>query len=480
MRATLPLAAASIAGIAALAWLPGVFGSFHFDDLPNIVLDPATSDAGALRERLANGFRPLLRLSYAADHALWGFTPAGFLTTNLLIHVATVLTVYALAHRRLRDVRAGAIAALIFALQPAHASVVAWSSGRSTGLATLLLLLALLAHERALDAHGVQLANRVASGNRAGRSWTAVSLFSFALAVAVKETALIFPLLLLLWEQTRMTPPARAECVRRVAPAALLAVVLFISALLLSSRLREILDFSLALGTPWDALATHAAALPLSLSLWARPWALSVEHANAFSPLAQTLGALAIVVLIMTAVALRRRASLVTLALLWPIVALLPTHSVLMRLDPIVEKALYPAWIGPSIALGAGVAAVLARIERTHGTTWAVSTRAAPFALLFSALFTLGSLSAWRAYVWAHPVQLWREATEHAPLSARAWRNRALTELQSRDLAGAKRSIDEALRLDPRSPQAHDLARVLLLLSPDVHSPLTAPRSAGP
>jgi len=65
-----------------LAWMPGVGGQFHYDDFANVVLDPATSGSAELMSRLANGFRPLLRLSYAADHQLWGFVPAGFLATT--------------------------------------------------------------------------------------------------------------------------------------------------------------------------------------------------------------------------------------------------------------------------------------------------------------------------------------------------------------------------------------------------------------
>ena len=116
--------------------VPGLGGQFHYDDLANVVMDPATSDPAALAGRLASGFRPLLRLSYAADHQLWGFAPAGFLATNLALHALTVFGVAALARQRLRSETSVALAAAVFALQPAHAAAVALTSGRSTLLAT--------------------------------------------------------------------------------------------------------------------------------------------------------------------------------------------------------------------------------------------------------------------------------------------------------------------------------------------------------
>jgi hypothetical protein len=117
-----------------LVWGGVLGGAFQFDDFPIIVRDPATVDPWALLSRLATGIRPLLRLTYFLDHLLWGMEPAGFLFTNLLLHVATVLGVFALARRLLRDEAAAFLAAAIFALQPANAEVIAYVTGRSTGL----------------------------------------------------------------------------------------------------------------------------------------------------------------------------------------------------------------------------------------------------------------------------------------------------------------------------------------------------------
>ncbi|MBL8700318.1 MAG: glycosyltransferase family 39 protein [Alphaproteobacteria bacterium] len=432
------LAPLLLAAIAAAAWAPALRGGFHFDDLPNIVLDPATAGGAALAERLANGFRPLLRLSYALDHALWGFDAAGFLATNLVLHAVTVLLVWRLACRRLAEPAAALAAAAIFALQPAHGAVVAWSSGRSTGLSTLLLVAALLAHERAV--------------RRPGASRQAPALLLMAVACLAKEVALVFPLVVLLWETTRAEFPGWRTALRRATPSIILAGLGGAAMLFASPRLRELLQFSFALATPDAALAAHLAAVPATLSLWVRPWSLAIEHPAPTGALATIAGAAVVAAMIALAVQQRRARPLLALALLWPLVLLLPTHSVIARLDVIVEKPLYAAWIGPCLALGALAAA----ITRAPGRLRA--------GLAAAAMLALAALSAWRAEVWAEPVAVWREAATRNPGSARAWINRAVAELEAGDVAAARRWIAVARGLDPGAAKIADAEFALSLM----------------
>jgi hypothetical protein len=203
-------------------------------------------------------------------------------------------------------------------------------------------------------------------------------------------------------------------------------------------------------------------ALPLSLSLWWRPWALSIEQPFDYTAAGATAGAAALLGLIVAAaIAQRSRRMLVTLALVWPVVALLPTHSVLARLDPITEKALYPAWIGPSLALGAAAAWAVSRVPAKGWRT------AAAAALMLG----LGALCTWRASVWADPAVLWREATMRNPDSARAWSNRALAELAAGQGEWAERSVAQARRLSPEDERVNDATLAVSLALPPTKEP---------
>lgn len=148
---------------------------------------------------LGRGLRPLLKLSYLMNWASGAGLP-GFHLFNLLVHLANVFLIYALA--RLfgeraapgRDWRGPALAAaVLFAVHPVHSEAVTYLSGRSASLMTLFYLAALWAYVQG------------ALSQRRG-AWLLFSLSLFALALLVKESAMIFPFALLLWEWSCRTP----------------------------------------------------------------------------------------------------------------------------------------------------------------------------------------------------------------------------------------------------------------------------------
>ena len=404
------------------AWCLVVRGAFQFDDLPTIVRDPATQDVHTLLGRLVTGVRPLTRLSFFLDAALFGLSPAAFLATNLVLHVAAVLLVWALASARLADTRPALVAAMAFALQPAHAATIAYASGRSEGLSAVLLLAGLLLWEKRR---------------------TGPSLATFAAACLARETALVFPLLLVVWEVTRSPAeigPSPSPGRRALAVAGVLASAIALLLLALP-RYRTLAAFSLALRSPLSTLLVNGRALPESISLWARPGALSVDHAfvpdGGFS--ASIVGLLFIAALVLAAIQSRRRAPFVSLAVLWPLICLAPTSSFIARLDYLTEKPLYLAWFGPALLLGRG-------FQWTRGR---VPARAV--AICASALLALGAaFSVERAWTWSDPIRLWLEATARAPRCARCWNNLGM--------AYFNRELD---------PLAADAFRRASLLDPD-------------
>lgn len=410
------------------AWGVSLSGGFRYDDFPNLVSDPASRDLGSFLARLPRGVRPLTRLSYLGDHALWGMEPRGFLLSNLLLHAATTFGVFLLARRRVPDISAALAAGLAFALQPAHAETVAYISGRSAGLSTLLVVAGLLAWDRR-------------------RSLAALVLFG--LAVLARETALVFPALVLLWEATRPArPPLRWSGARPAAMSALAALGLL--ALLFSSlRYRELLSFSLALRGPAGAVLENLAALPATLGLWFRPWALSAVHeAPHISPGAVLLGAGLVVGLIASALVLRRRAPLAALAALWVIVAMAPTHSVIARLDPVCERPLYLAWIGPSLLAGA----LFAALPRRSGGSARPPVRAAVTIAIAGLAVAMAFVASERARVVGDEARTWEEAVRKAPASSLAWNNLGAARREAGDLPGAAQAFRRALELDESNP----------------------------
>lgn len=125
-------------------------GSLPLDEDAFVARDPATASLSGWLAVQPDA-RPLLTLSYALNHAA-GLGTAGWQAVNVAIHTVASLLVYAvlrrLTHREdivFRDQRLAAfLAAVLFALHPVQTEAVTEIAGRSTSLAAMFALLALL------------------------------------------------------------------------------------------------------------------------------------------------------------------------------------------------------------------------------------------------------------------------------------------------------------------------------------------------
>lgn len=182
-------------------YLPTLRYQFVHDDRGQIVENPAIHSwqaaptyftahvwAGVMPEELGNYYRPLFLLWLRINDVMFGNQAWGWHLTTVLAHVLATLLLYLLAGRLGIGRDVALLAALVFGLHPAHIEAVAWISGVTEPLLAILLIASLLAY----------LESRP-PGPRAVR-WRAASLLLFALAMLEKETALIFPGLLLVYE----------------------------------------------------------------------------------------------------------------------------------------------------------------------------------------------------------------------------------------------------------------------------------------
>jgi protein O-mannosyl-transferase len=430
----------------ALAWGGVLCGSFQYDDYPNILTDPVMHDSGRLWQRLLTGVRPLTRLSYVLDQWLWGDTAGGWLLTNLLLHTATALGLWRLLYLSHASAFAAVVGALAFALQPAHGMTVSYVSGRSTGLMCALLVASMLLSQAYL--------------HHARRRHLVGALLCFALAVAAKEIALIFPLLWALWlhasqtTQTTQTTPSRPAAPRKLLWGYIAVAIACLAVAACSTRYQSLLAYSLHLRSPWESVVRNAAALPATASLLLRPWALAVEQPSVFQGYHSALGACGLLLWITVALRCWRKRPWVSLAMLWPLIALLPSHSLVAKLDAVSESNLYWVWLGPSMALAAGVPPLLRK---------ALESFAMPI-VLFILVVAAALGCAWRTWVWGDSVRLWHEATLRAP-SARTWNNLGMAHLNHDQPALARQAFATALQYQPMYAPAVRNLEMLDLLS---------------
>lgn len=161
-------------------------------------------------------WRPVALASLALDASLFGREAPAFRRTNLLLHGLASLGVLLLALRVLAP-RPAVIAGLLFAAHPVHAEViVSAANGRCELLALCFSLGAMLLHLRARDLSAAGRLPLAASS-------LVLSVLCWWLAWTSKESALVWPLLLLLLELVRARPARARDWLELLLPYALAA-----------------------------------------------------------------------------------------------------------------------------------------------------------------------------------------------------------------------------------------------------------------
>jgi hypothetical protein len=416
---------ALLAAAVLITYANSLFGAFQFDDYNVIVGSSPVHSLDAWLANLGSGLRPLLKLTYALN---WKASPApaGFHVFNLLVHLANAGLVYALARhfcRRCMPQRDGQwiafATALMFALHPVHTEAVTYISGRSSSLMTMFYLAALWTYARSTQAH---------------EPLRFASLCLFALALAIKESALMLPFALLVWEWVFRTPWRTVAS--RQWPYWLVAGVAAL-ALVMNPGYSALMWNSVHLRSLGDSFLTQLAGATVLLGKLLWPAALNIDPDlpsinGASAVLAHVAG-----LLLLLAIVWRSRVTRpwISLGLMWAIVHLLLLNTVFPRVDGVNERQLYWADWGLFLIVAAEIEI---RLNRPLAR--------ASVALLACALI---AVTIARNEVYRSEISLWEDTVSKSRSKARAYNNLGYAySLAGRD-DDASNAYREALRLDP-------------------------------
>lgn len=418
--------ALTLAGIA----YANVFNNpFVYDDFDTVVANPSLVDLSNIRFVLGHSpFRPIVNISYALDRAIWGFWAPGFHTTNVVLHMIVVALLYAFMLRALSDTRvrvfggvvdwrdpgrfdawAACTAATIFAVHPLMTEAVAYVSGRSELLAAVFFLSALLCGRAAIVAP--LSANVKRRRVRLIRSSIATVVFA-VLALFSKEIGAALPFVLFSYD--RLVIPGTAEGRRWRTLHVFLPAFALIAVLATIRYLFFPVPVSATGAPPHLSLLTQAIVIWRYFGLMFWPDGQSIMHAVHWvtSP-ADPWGwfaLVAIVVLVMASLSLRRVAPLVPFGVIWFFAVLAPSSSFVALREGMAEHRVYLAAAGLAVALARKGMLLFAALSR--GKSGLPESYASALILL-AALLT--SLTMARNHVWASPVLLWAEAVEQSP-----------------------------------------------------------------
>ncbi len=141
---------ALIALAACVAYLPALRGQFILDDDIYLTNAPVIRASDGLYRiwctSQALDYYPVTNTSLWLEWRLWGLNPLGYHVTNLLLHVAACLLIWAIL--RQLAIPGAFLAALLFAVHPLNVESVAWIAQRKGLLALVFFLLSILWYVR--------------------------------------------------------------------------------------------------------------------------------------------------------------------------------------------------------------------------------------------------------------------------------------------------------------------------------------------
>jgi hypothetical protein len=409
-------------------------GVFQFDDYKVIVDFPVVHSLPAWWADIGHGLRPLLKLSYTLNWVS-GMGVSGFHLLNLALHLASALLVYrlcSLSFPQRPDI--ALVAALLFAVHPLATEAVTYISGRSMSLMTVFYLASLLAYLKGARAHD--------------KSWLYIwSPLLFLLAVASKETALLLPLSLLLWELCFSRPLGLAALMKRQAVHWLLFVFAAL-AIVVNEQYWQMLMVSAQINSVQANFLTQLHAMSYLLGQLLMPWNMNIDPdlpaigswSRATPDLLLWLSLMAI------GLCSWRKRPWLCFAIFWFALHLLPLHVFLPRYDVANDRHLYLA--GWSLLLP--IAALLGQLR--------YGLRAAAVAAL---LLGLSALSISRNHDYRSEIALWESTAKLSPNKSRPYNNLGYAYYLAGRNQEAERAYRTAIRLDPGNLRAqNNLARL--------------------
>jgi tetratricopeptide (TPR) repeat protein len=399
----------------------------HSLSLPNIlrIFSPTTFVSG--------NYQPITILSYAANYAAGRLDPAGYILTDILIHLLNVLLVFIVIRKISGNDFTASLCALLSGIHPMHVESVAWISGRKDLLCTLFYLGSARAYLSYLE-KGAGAAKR-----RYGAAW-----ILFVGSLLSKSSAITLPAVLLFIDYYRGRKFSVRVIVEKI-PFVVPSIFLGLWAIRGQHDIGS-LDGQGALSIfTRIAVASHAFMfyvtgffVPLKLSAYyPYPASLSVSL-----PLRYVLSPLFLLAAGIAAWYFRRSKAFVFGFGIFLVNVLFILHFVPVSSAVTADRFSYLAYIGLSFI-------VAHYLERGIDALPVKSVRpAARAALIGSIALIFGCAARDRCAVWKNSVTLWTDVIEKYP-SPLAYNNRGYAHYLKRDYVHAEEDYAAGLSQFP-------------------------------
>jgi hypothetical protein len=429
---------------AAVFFAPALNFQFVFDDRYQILQNPTIGSwsyvPGYFRSHIwssgatmLNYYRPMFLVTLRLWNSVIGLDPVGWHALPILFHLLNVGLAFAVIRKLAGDVNTGLIAAALFAVHPVQVEAV----GSIYGITDAIMAAGLLAcfwsylHWRELkQSH-----------------WLATSATFFAIALLTKESAIVFPLVLVAYEMWVPERPEERPEERSSKPWSSLIVFAGVALAYLVARrfaLGALLGHT-ATNVSWPTVFLTA---PLSLVTLLRLWLVPYGMSGFYDSLYVTQPdspRFFLPVLLLAGVAAgiafwsrRSRSPIIIFAFLWALLSLLPVLDIrlMQEGDFIHIRFLYVPSIALALLAAIALRQLLPNIRRRISVTIALS-----IALAISARAQL--------YAFRDNDSLYRRGIAIAPNNRVPKNNLADDDIKAGRLDEATALLDDNLRRHP-------------------------------
>lgn len=382
------------------------------------------------------GTRPLLYLTFALNFLVHGQDVWGYHLVNLALHLGNGILVFFIVANLFgrvipaRPLSYAFLAAAFFVLHPIQTESVTYISSRSELLSALFFNLSVLLFVRRRP-EGI------------GFLWSLVAAVPFLLGLFSKETVITLPAILLLIDFLFLSSGEVRAVVKRWAFYSTFVVGGVVASYLLLTR---VLVESIGEAVPgqlsrFQYLWTEARAVTTYLRFVVLPVNLNLDHD--FRPSLTLLEPSVILALLFIGSLLigcyrfRKREPLLSLGVLWFLITLSPTSSIVPIPDTLVEHRLYLPMVGLCVAFPILLEWILRRFKHYL----AVST--VPVGLAIVTVLMVGTIL--RNQVWADEVTLWKDVVAKSPAKARAYNSLAIAYSKRADYDNSIATLNRGL-----------------------------------
>ncbi len=377
-------------------------------------------------------YRPVNTLTFFADYAIWKNQPFGYHLVNLLIHLFNSILLFAIGARLLRRPWLGLGLALLFSVHPILTEALNGVTFREDPLCLLFMLLSFTLY---LGEPGDE---------RAGPFRTCLSILMLLAALFTKETAVVFPGIILASELFLREKPSPVKAFARTilycVPAVFYLYIRF-------GPMRGAGEVAIHHGGGAGAtliLMIQAWARYLTLSFWPARMCADQEFAVApmWSDPATGAALFLLIAAVGCAIIISMRSKRAAFGAAWFVLMLLPVSNIIPIGVVMAERYLYIAMPGLLIFIGFVFKDML-----LENNKYPSLSRVIVVALVCASIIAGISGTSKRNRVWDSEVQFWEAACDCAPSSARALVNLGTAYINNNRDDDAGAALVRAVRL---------------------------------